>query len=105
MIEEIIFFIVGLLIILFAPRIMNHELFIPYREFVENNPWVSPIFLIFVLVIWPLSIVYWEHRQSGVPFRIVAQSYWEYITAKNYAERRLSTLKLVLTEKELEENK
>ncbi len=74
-------------------------------EFSAQRWWVAPLFLIISLVGLPIYLIWQESKSSGIPFRIVAQSFWEYINAKNITERRLATLKLLINEKELEDNK
>lgn len=99
-IVAILVFILVNLTIFFLPASWRHAL----EEFNVKHWYIGPMALLFGIFGLPLILIWGTSRKSGVPFRIVAQSYFEYVFGDEIT-RRLSTLKLVITEKELDENK
>jgi len=99
-IAAIIIFILVNLTIFFLPDSWRSII----EEFNVKHWYIGPIAILFGFFGLPLILIWDTSRKSGVPFRIVAQSYFEYIFGDELT-RRLSTIKLVITEKELEENK
>lgn len=95
-----IVFILVNITLLFLPNAWEQAL----EAFTIKHWYVGPIVLLFGIFGFPLILIWNRSRKSGVPFRIVAQSYIEYVFGDELT-RRLSTIKLVITEKELEENK
>ena len=95
-----IMFILVNLTIHFIPDTWRQTL----EAFTMKHGYIAPTLMILVLVGTPLILIWHTSKKSGVPFRIVAQSMFEY-TFGDELTRRLSTIKLVITEKELEENK
>ena len=95
-----IVFILLNITLFFLPDSWRHII----EEFNVKHWYIGPITILFGFFGFPLILIWDTSRKSGVPFRIVAQSYLEYVFGDELT-RRLSTLKLVITEKELEENK